>query len=108
MRHMTHLCPVCGCRALVSAPCDKYGHGSDEICPSCGFHFEQDLGGAEQKEEAYSAWRTEWVGKGCPWFSKFRRPPPDWKPVILTLDLDPAELEAEESDAMAETENTEA
>jgi hypothetical protein len=108
---MTHLCPVCGCKALSSAPCDKYGHGSDEICPSCGFHFRPDIGGEETKEEAYSAWRAEWVGKGCPWFSKFRRPPPDWKPVILTLDLDPAALEAdepEETAVPAETEIAEA
>jgi hypothetical protein len=97
---MTYLCPVCGCRALSSAPSDKYGHGSDEICPSCGFHFRQDIVGEDAKEEAYSAWRTEWVGKGCPWFSKFRRPPPDWKPVILTLELEP--------DKDGETVNTEA
>jgi transcription elongation factor Elf1 len=99
---MAYMCPICGCNALNSAPSDKYGHGSDEICPSCGFHFVKDIGGEDEKEKAYSGWRAEWVSRGCPWFSKFRSPPEDWKPVILTLDLAPDELEA------VETETTEA
>ncbi len=89
---MAYLCPVCDHKGLDEAPYNKYGLGSDEICPCCGFHFGAE--GVPDRESAHSSWRRDWVNKGCPWFSKFRRAPADWKTVILTLDLETENTEA--------------
>lgn len=83
---MENICPVCEYKGLYTPPYDKHGRGSDEICPCCGFHF--GLDDFKGKEEAFVKWRNEWARNGCKWFSKFRLPPPDFNPVVLTLDFD--------------------
>ncbi len=88
---MNYPCPVCECKALSEPPYDKYGRGSDEICPCCGFHFTRDSLPKDERVTEYESWRRDWISRGCLWFSKFRNPPEDWSPVILTLELSAAE-----------------
>lgn len=86
---MENVCPVCDYRGLSVSPYDRYGNGSDEICPSCGFQF--GINDDQDRETAYAEWRKNWIAKGCRWFSKFRPAPPDWHPVVLTLESDSLE-----------------
>lgn len=94
---MANICPVCNYNGLYEPPYNKYGRGSDEICPCCGFQF--GLDDYPDKEAGYEKWRKSWVNKGCTWFSKFRLPPADYSPVVLTLETDEEpELEVPEAD----------
>lgn len=83
---MENICPVCDFNGLYEPPYNKFGHGSDEICPCCGFQFGLDEDGYSDKEAAYDGWRRKWARKGCPWFSNFRLPEKEWNPIVLTLD----------------------
>ncbi len=90
-------CPICDFSGLYEPPYNRFGNGSDEICPCCGFQFGLDDYGFENKEEAFDKWRRKWVRKGCHWFSNFRHQPKDWNPIVLTLEpnIDFAETTAE-------------
>lgn len=83
---MENICPVCEYNGLYEPPYNKYGRGSDEICPCCGFQFGLDDSRLADKETAYDEWRHAWARKGCPWFSNFRLPPENWSPIVLTLE----------------------
>jgi transcription elongation factor Elf1 len=71
---MKLLCPVCGFPKLTEPPYSKSGHGSFEICPSCGFQF-----GVSDADQGFTPaqWRAAWKKRGCPWASQ-QTPPPDW------------------------------
>ena len=77
-----HICPVCGYDGLFDAPWDG-SSPSDEICPSCGIHFGFDDGASTDqgfRNDAYRAWRENWISSGMRWFSQSRRAPGDWDP----------------------------
>lgn len=75
---MESTCPVCGYNQLYEPPYDESGVPSDEICPSCGFHFGYD--DDEVGAIAFELWRVKWIQDGMVWFSKGRKPPLDWDP----------------------------
>jgi predicted RNA-binding Zn-ribbon protein involved in translation (DUF1610 family) len=66
-------CPVCAYPNLDEEPRSD-GHGSDEICPSCGFQF-----GTSDDDEGWSfeSWRRSWIERGAPW-SSANPAPPGW------------------------------
>ena len=75
---MEYLCPVCGYPNLRHPTKDTKGISSDEICPSCGFHFGYD---DDSEGVSYEDWRKRWKNQGMNWFSQFHKPPPDWNPT---------------------------
>ncbi len=54
------------------------GHGSGEMCPSCGFDFTGVV-----DEARYAEWREQWVRGGMAWWAaQAGRPAPyDWNPT---------------------------
>ncbi len=74
-----HLCPACG--YVLDFPPWNGPSSSDEICPCCGIHFGYDdaTGGSPGERQAvYARWRHIWISNGMKWFSRWRRPRPDW------------------------------
>jgi hypothetical protein len=62
-------CPVCGYEQLQDPPRNY------SICPSCGTEF-----GLDDAKKSHVQLRLEWVMAGGNWFSRARRPPPNWNP----------------------------
>jgi hypothetical protein len=77
---MANICLVCGYDHLYEPPYDERGVASDEICPSCGFHYGYD--DDNKDEPVYLEWRNKWVNEGCRRFSTGRKQPADWNPII--------------------------
>jgi hypothetical protein len=84
----THVCPVCGYDGLYDPPRLADGGASNEICRCCGFEF-----GVSDDDQGYTyhSWRLEWIAKGCPWWSRHRRPPADWDPHAQLLSVTQAD-----------------
>jgi hypothetical protein len=80
---MSNMCPVCGYDSLFEPPWSGES-ASDEICPSCGFHFGYDdvIAIHPSRAEAYREWRERWISAGMPWFSRGRPAPPSWDPRL--------------------------
>lgn len=72
-----NICLVCGYDELFEPPYDEEGIASDEICPSCGFHFGYD---DDFEKSIYNEWRNKWLNSGCKWFSNGRKQPINWNP----------------------------
>jgi hypothetical protein len=70
-------CPVCGYLGLEEPPRTEESGASYEICPSCGFEFGVT---DDSRGISYEQRRAEWVAGGMKWWSRSRRPPPDWDP----------------------------
>ena len=76
---LSHLCPACGYE-LDFAPW-KDQSSSDEICPCCGIQFGYDDAAGDsptERQVVYELWRSTWIANGMKWFSRGRRPRPDW------------------------------
>lgn len=76
---MAYICKVCNYDGLFEPPYDEEDIPSDEICPCCGFHYGYD---DDRGEESLLEWKARWISEGCPWFSKSRKAPKNWKPNI--------------------------
>lgn len=74
---MTYKCPVCDYDGLLEPTYYDDVHGSDEICPCCGFQF--GLDDYPDKEEGQKIWRRKWIEGGCKWFSDSRKPRHNWE-----------------------------
>jgi rubredoxin len=75
-------CPVCGYHHLSEQPWIK-GHGSLEVCSSCGTQFGYDdaAGGiASRRPDRHTELRLMWIARGSPWFSP-KPPPVGWDPA---------------------------
>ena len=59
-------CIVCGFDDLKHEPHSEHNVASDEICPSCGYHFGYD---DDLKNIPYETWRRDWLQQGAHWFS---------------------------------------
>lgn len=66
---MFYLCPVCGYVQLPEPP------RNFSICPSCGTEF-----GFDDAKKSHAQLRHEWIAREAPWFSRVRRPAPNWNP----------------------------
>lgn len=71
-------CPVCG-YARLNEPVLLRGVASHEVCPSCGFAFDDPM---QLNDQAYRAWRDQWINGGMTWWAQHAgQPPPiDWDP----------------------------
>lgn len=82
---MNNICLVCGYDNLDKAPYDKDGHGSDEICPCCGFQPNYDDDGYWYGYDSIVAiihkiWRLNWIRSGYLWFPTEEKPA-NWDPI---------------------------
>lgn len=71
-------CPVCG-YARLSEPIRLHGVASHEVCPSCGFAFDDP---DQLNDQAYRAWRDQWINGGMTWWAQRagQEPPTGWDP----------------------------
>ena len=76
-----HHCPICGYDALNEPPYNKYGHGSYEICSSCGTEFGVDeFDSFDDYETTVKKLRQTWIDEGMKWWSDSTPPPDGWNP----------------------------
>jgi hypothetical protein len=73
-----NICPVCGFPRL-SEPVSVNGVPSHEVCPSCGFAFDDP---ASLNDQSYRIWREKWIAGGMTWWAQSAgdSPPTDWDP----------------------------
>ncbi|AAM05442.1 hypothetical protein [Methanosarcina acetivorans] len=81
---MSNICLVCGFNNLYDPPYDKNGHGSEEICPCCGFQYNYDDSGYRYGYDPIvkiliNIWRLNWIRSGYLWFSPEEKPK-EWDP----------------------------
>lgn len=65
-----HVCPVCAYPYMLDPPVET------NICPCCGTEF-----GFDDFDRSHEQLRTEWLGRGAPWFSHATPPPILWDPI---------------------------
>jgi hypothetical protein len=65
-------CPVCNWPEIKEDP----GLHTYEICPCCGCEF-----GNDDEIRTHAELRSQWVGGGMKWWSKYNQPSEGWDPV---------------------------
>ncbi|MEW5953608.1 MAG: hypothetical protein AB1815_07690 [Bacillota bacterium] len=66
-----YTCPVCGYEKLYEPAYNKYGYGSHEICPCCGYQFGYD---DDDQGISHEEYRNNWLKSGAKWFDASTKP----------------------------------